>query len=72
MNRVINAAAHGITTSSFHSHFQDVNPIRKAGKDWKEEREKTRRDLVIIREQRMKYDAAIAGGARVLPVIRKV
>ncbi len=31
MNRVINAAAHGMATSQYHTHWQEVNPIKRQG-----------------------------------------
>lgn len=35
---VINAAAQGLTSSSMHPHFADVNPIKKQTVDWREKR----------------------------------
>lgn len=31
MNRVINAAAHGLATSQYHKHWNEVNPIKRQG-----------------------------------------
>ncbi len=44
MNRVINAAAHGMATSQYHKHWNEVNPIKRQGL-LPEERRELRRPM---------------------------
>lgn len=72
-NRVINAAAQGLTSRSFHANFQDVNPLKTGeyrgvsyyGMKAKEHirgADKSRRNL----------EMALSSGARILEITCKV
>lgn len=69
-NRVINAAAQGLTSRSFHAHFHDVNPTVKG-----ERRtvafyaKEARYEIRHMNKARKRIDKALAGGAKILPSV---
>ena len=67
-NRVINAAAQGLTSRSFHAHFHDVNPTVKGERRTVAFYAKEARfEIRHMDKARKRIDKALAEGAKIRP-----
>jgi hypothetical protein len=52
-SKLVNAAAHGLTTSQYHPHWSDVNPIKRQGLTAEDHRARRKHeDMLQERQQR--------------------
>lgn len=68
-NRVITCAALGLTTSTFHPYFHEVNPIKpQSSFDTEKQRRKDMDERRYAERKRQRM--IVAAGGRILPAIK--
>lgn len=70
-SRLINAAAHGLTMSTIHPYFNDVNPIRKQSLSSEDRRARFQADEAYVNRVAKRQAWIKSKGGRVLPDLTK-
>ena len=70
-SRLINAAAHGLTMSTVHPYFNDVNPIKKQSLSSEDRRAIFQADQAYVNRVQKRQAWIKSKGGRILPDLSK-